>query len=292
MNSEVFLKESVKYITDSYNKFRQYQSEAFEILKFFDELCKNNNITYYLAFGTMLGAVRDNSVIPWDYDIDVWVPYTMRSCLLSALEKIESDKFDWISTDKEVKYSSSCLKIFKKGYPFSAVHIDIYYLVGLPNNQKKQLSHVKKLSRFKLIRKRKYHHIWFKREQGILSTCIRVFNAIVTSWINGRLLRKIENAFYSKYPLEKSKYCFSVGDPYGKTYYTSDFSGSECITLNQHEFYIPKGYKRILSIIYSDYNKYPQIQKRFDEFYKMLNVVQEREERYSKNEREYHSKHQ
>nr|MCR5207201.1 LicD family protein [Eubacterium sp.] len=44
-----------------------------EILIRFDEICKNNNIEYSLAYGTMLGAVRHNGFIPWDDDIDVFV---------------------------------------------------------------------------------------------------------------------------------------------------------------------------------------------------------------------------
>ena len=45
-----------------------------EVLAGFDRLCRAHGITYYLAYGTLLGAVRHAGYIPWDDDIDVMVP--------------------------------------------------------------------------------------------------------------------------------------------------------------------------------------------------------------------------
>ena len=44
------------------------------MLQWFHQECKNNNLRYYIIGGTMLGAVRHKGFIPWDDDIDVAMP--------------------------------------------------------------------------------------------------------------------------------------------------------------------------------------------------------------------------
>lgn len=53
---------------------KEIQAKELEILVKFDEICSNNNLSYSLAWGAMIGAVRHRGFIPWDDDIDVIMP--------------------------------------------------------------------------------------------------------------------------------------------------------------------------------------------------------------------------
>lgn len=52
----------------------EIQQESFKVLLKFKELCEANDWKYWLSYGTLIGAVRHNGFIPWDDDIDVWMP--------------------------------------------------------------------------------------------------------------------------------------------------------------------------------------------------------------------------
>lgn len=55
-------------------KLRQVQSVSLEILQAVHDFCISNGITYSLAYGTLIGAIRHKGFIPWDDDIDIIMP--------------------------------------------------------------------------------------------------------------------------------------------------------------------------------------------------------------------------
>lgn len=49
----------------------ELQGSQLGILSYIDKICKENNIKYFIHYGSMLGAVRHKGFIPWDDDIDI-----------------------------------------------------------------------------------------------------------------------------------------------------------------------------------------------------------------------------
>lgn len=43
------------------------------VLHEFDQVCRQLGLTWFAAYGTLLGAIRDKGYIPWDDDIDIWM---------------------------------------------------------------------------------------------------------------------------------------------------------------------------------------------------------------------------
>jgi len=56
------------------SKLRDLQLEQIGILNILGDFCRKHDVRYYLAEGTLLGAVRHSGMIPWDDDVDIAVP--------------------------------------------------------------------------------------------------------------------------------------------------------------------------------------------------------------------------
>lgn len=64
----------IKSVPRADGELRKLQLCGTEMLAIFDDLCAEHGLTYWLDFGTLLGAVRHNGYIPWDDDLDVSMP--------------------------------------------------------------------------------------------------------------------------------------------------------------------------------------------------------------------------
>ncbi len=79
-----------KLFYDRYMKERnsEFLLNSVEAMRQFDKCMNDNGITYSLAFGSILGAVREKGVIKHDNDMDTYVfidenPRRVKECLLS-----------------------------------------------------------------------------------------------------------------------------------------------------------------------------------------------------------------
>ena len=82
---------------------------ALDILKHFRQFCYDNNIRFYLSNGTLLGAIKYGGFIPWDDDIDVFVPREDYDRLIAIYQ--DSEKYKLFSSERVLKYKFPFAKL-------------------------------------------------------------------------------------------------------------------------------------------------------------------------------------
>ena len=98
------------------------KKELLFLLDLFVEVCNNNNIKYYLAWGTALGAIRHKGMIPWDDDIDV---YLLRDDY-EKLQKLDSNVFGEYARLISWKRIKECTYPFLKLESLRTTLIELY----------------------------------------------------------------------------------------------------------------------------------------------------------------------
>lgn len=155
------------YNDDVQKNLRKLQLAELNIIKVFMEICRRENLRYYMIGGTMLGAIRHKGFIPWDDDVDIGMPREDYDRLFELLKDGDNlpDHFEYLNykiKDGYERYFSRIVDNRVLVYNASgqkeiveAAWIDLFPLDGSPNNT--------------ILRNIRYTWIMFKRLKYHLS---------------------------------------------------------------------------------------------------------------------------
>ncbi len=258
----------------------EIKKKELNILIKFSDFCEKNNLRYYLAYGTLLGAIRHKGFIPWDDDIDVMMPrsdYT-RFLELTGYNPIY-DKFETrLYRDCKnpciypfIKVEDMTTIVFEAGKSkkyVSGVWIDIFPMDGYPESKEDADINFKKYL--------KLRHAYdlaitnpFYVKQAFIKKCIKIFFVpFMKLYGINKLCKKLED-MSQKYPYESSKAiaeCIWADNSH--SYLLKEELEPCCeVSFEGHNFKAPGNYNTYLTRIYGDYMTLPaeseRIQHRF-----------------------------
>lgn len=243
-----------------------------DILRMFDRFCKQNNIRYFIGFGTLLGAIRYKKFIPWDDDVDVLVPREDYDRLMTLFQ--DSDKYRLYAFERNRNYRYPFAKLcdmdtrlIEVFYPHNGVelgvNIDIFPLDHWDDNweeAKKEVRRIRKinasLSCMKVDKPHTDNPLKFVVWSGIIRYC-RMRG-------NGHFIRKVMRI--CNQPAQRgSRYVgVKVWPIWGERCINPAevFADTVDVEFEGHKFPAPIGYDTYLTCLYGDYMPEPPVEKR------------------------------
>ena len=98
-----------------------------EILDYVVGVCDSQGFTYFLAYGTALGAKRHKGFIPWDDDIDIALPRKDYDAFIRFMEKQENETYSIQYIHNEERYFLYFPKVRKTNTLFRESIVDGVY---------------------------------------------------------------------------------------------------------------------------------------------------------------------
>lgn len=102
-----------------------------ELLRELGEISQKNDLRYYLVKGALLGTVRNSSLIPWDADVDIYVPVVDYENFTQILSANLSAKYQ-VKTTQDPSYEKLMTRVTFAGSSHREFHLDVFPLVGAP----------------------------------------------------------------------------------------------------------------------------------------------------------------
>lgn len=281
MNNSDFVKEVTESqicpsdFEEVYKKFTIYQNAAIDTIKEFHRVCEKNGVWYQLAYGSLLGAIRDGGQIPWDYDVDVFVDFHDREKLISALKKDLNEDFYFYCPEVAPGCRHVIMRLAPKEYRTEAIHVDVFYLTGTPDDPKLRKAHIQKIRYYSKCRVGKL--ISIKEESlGNVKRFLYIVmrHKIPTFFMSLKNIQKRYEELCSKYPMKKTKYCFQAdGDRHTPIFESSLLWDTKLYRTALGELRIPVNYESLLEMEYGDFMRYPSLESRIKEVYHSYNRI-------------------
>ncbi len=216
----------IKAFPKAEGALREYQLAETELLRIFHEVCRKLNLTYWLDWGTLLGAVRHNGFIPWDDDLDVAMPREDYNKAKTVLV----DEFSRLGFNTVIK---NAIYIWNEKI---GVALDIFAVDSVEYD-----GDIVKLQ---------------KKAKDFYSECIRIYEP--GGWRN---MEDVDELREKMIPAEKGKLIYyNAVETCGRLYAfkPEDIFPLKKHTFEQYEFFVPNNENVYVGTQYSDYLSYPR----------------------------------
>ena len=277
--------EGIRYqeVTD----IREIQQMELGIMEYIHEVCQKIGVKYFLAYGSLIGAVRHKGFIPWDDDMDICMLREDYEKLQDYLIANPDERYEVMSYKNNLNYVYPFMKVQdNQTYLLEedvridsnmGIYVDIFPVDGYEDDS------VFKDKMTRLIKKRQLSCYTFKgitNTKSLLNSLIRYISVIIFYFTNtNKYIRGIDELAQSRKVDDYELVDYLIYKDMNKPVWKREWL-KQTITgvFEGKEFMIPKNYHEILTSDYGDYTQLPPVELRFShhdfQLWKIIKVSQ------------------
>ena len=245
--------------------------KGLEILLYFKDICEKNNLKFYFCGGCCIGAIRHKGFIPWDDDVDIFMPREDYEKLAEIWEEqADTEKYSYVRTTKDHFTRLQFAMISDNETTFiktrqwdldtkHGVRIDILPLDGCPNGRFARKMQIMWGLIYSMFIVREAHS-----SKGKLFEIIgKILLALAITDKNRYRIAKFAEKRMTKYKIADCEkitelcawYQYMVNE-----YPKSAFEEQLYVDFEGYKLPIPVGYDDYLKMAFGDYMKLPPVE--------------------------------
>ena len=277
--------EGIRYqeVTD----IREIQQMELGIMEYIHEICQKIGVKYFLAYGSLIGAVRHKGFIPWDDDMDICMLREDYEKLQDYLIANPNERYEVMSYKNNLNYVYPFMKV-QDNHTYlleedvridsnMGIYVDIFPVDGYEDDS------VFKDKMTRLIKKRQLSCYTFKgitNTKSLLNSLIRYISVIVFYFTNtNKYIGGIDELAKSRKVDDYELVDYLIYKDMHKPVWKREWLEQTIMGVFEgKEFMIPKNYHEILTSDYGDYMQLPPVELRFShhdfQLWKIIKVSQ------------------
>lgn len=249
-----------------------YKAKLLEVYDFTVKFLDDHNLQWWAAYGTGIGAVRHQGIIPWDDDIDLHMLRQDYEKLISMREELRSYGYDFLSAH-DGSYSLFFLKISdqrttlieRKEEPLDiGVFVDIFPLDYVSNDTKDFVDNYNCLKKWQKLHEYTYLKVSLidvikaiKQRSGNANRFL--YSILMPKFVQNFTRNKVVGLEKMVSSVEEGKYLVTYHDLDMRRLFDSKwFEGYETLMFEGRTIRLPLHYDDYLKLIYGDYMTPPK----------------------------------
>lgn len=232
---------------------RKQQLKMLEILLYFDKLCSDWGVTYWISSGTALGAARHGGFIPWDDDLDVEMTLEDYKIIESVLE--QDDKYDFQSYKTDPFYCAPYSKLRDrysvikehgrdKNYKYKGIYVDIFPMEFIPS---KKVAICCNLLRY----------------------CLSIYSGKINSKVGYFIFKMLKKSLFALFatcriilkPIKTKELRYCYGSYFDERRDIKNILPVSKVEFEGYQVSAPKDLDKYLTMVYGNYNELPPIEQ-------------------------------